>query len=97
MQDHRYRPICAQGAFALIEAIVWQASLDWREASKILARTEREDALALKEDAERFFLSEWFHALTGMDGKKIVSELYESFTTGSDSRDPFINTILGGV
>ena len=82
MQDHQYRPICTQGALTLVEAIVCQAAIDWREASRILIKTEREDALALKKDAERFFLSCWFYELTGLDGKNIVSGLYKSFKGG---------------
>ena len=79
MRSHKYRPICAEGALLLAEAIVWQASLDWREASGILRTRTREDMLALKNDAEKFFLSVWFYELTGLNGEKIIEGLKQVF------------------
>lgn len=82
MQSHKYRPICTEGALLLTEAIVWQASLDWREASEILRTRERADMLALKKDAEQFFLSSWFFELTGLNGEKIIDGLNQAFEGG---------------
>ncbi|MBR3740859.1 MAG: hypothetical protein IKN04_10470 [Clostridia bacterium] len=82
MPSHKYRPICAEGALLLTEAIVWQASLDWREASEILRTKEREDMYTLKKEAETFFLSAWFYELTGLNGGKIIDGLNKAFEGG---------------
>lgn len=38
--------------------------------------------LALKKDAEQFFLSSWFFELTGLNGEKIIDGLNQAFEGG---------------
>ena len=60
----------------LANAIVLQAVKDFRTALKALAANPRNrKALADKEDAERFFRSQWFTELTSIDGEKLMRSL----------------------
>ena len=61
---------------ALAEAVVLQAVDDWRAAAEILSRRpDHALASARLRDAERFFLSRWFRALTDMDGAALLDRL----------------------
>ena len=53
------------GYYLLVEAIVKQAVKDINPRSKKRYR----------KDAERFFRSQWFVELTGLDGKEILKKL----------------------
>lgn len=56
------------GVENLVEGIVKQAAKDYRKVR------DKEES-AEKTDLERFFLSKWFHTLTGLDGKLILEKL----------------------
>ena len=60
----------------LANAIVLQAVKDWRSAVKTLKKRPRYDpAKQMKEECERFFRSDWFEQLTGVDGSVILRKL----------------------
>lgn len=73
--EHKYKPICQEGALLLAEGILSQASMDWRESDRVLKRHKRQDLLRLKRDVERFFRSKWFYDLTGFNGREIFLQL----------------------
>ena len=60
----------------LANAIILRAVADYRSARKLLKRREGyPPALRLKTDAERFFRSEWFSALTQINGEALLKRL----------------------
>lgn len=60
----------------LANAIILQAVKDYRIALKCLKRNSRnKDALADKDEIERFFRSQWFSVLTSIDGEMLISTL----------------------
>lgn len=60
----------------LANAIVLQAVKDWRSAVRKLKKRPRYDpARQMKDECERFFLSDWFEALTSVDGGMILRKL----------------------
>ena len=62
----------------LLNAVVIQASRDYRAACRILRhRPDKEEAQKMKADAEAFFLSEDFSAYSSLDGKQILKMLKE--------------------
>lgn len=62
----------------LANAIILQAVKDYREArKKIKKRKKNEDAKLMVKDCERFFRSEWFNALTSLDGEMLLKKLQE--------------------
>lgn len=62
----------------LANAIVIQAAEDYRRALKALKRYGRDrDALAVREECERFFQSGWFTVLTQVDGEWLMRKLRE--------------------
>ena len=62
----------------LANAIVLQAVKDYREARKKLKkRKKNEDAKLMVEDCESFFRSDWFKALTNLDGEMLLKKLQE--------------------
>ena len=62
----------------LTNAIVKMAVKDWRKAARRLKRKpNNKQALALKQECEAFFLSDWFSFLTDADGKYILKRLQE--------------------
>ena len=62
----------------LANAIILQAVKDYREARKKLKkRPKNEDAKLMVEDCESFFRSDWFTALTSLDGEMILRKLQE--------------------
>ena len=64
------------GAELLVQAIVLQALEDYRRARRILLRRpDREAARLMIRDVERFFRSEWFTRITGLDGRTILEKL----------------------
>lgn len=79
----------------LANAIILQAVKDYRDARKKLKkRPKNEDAKLMVEDCEKFFCSDWFGVLTGIDGKALLRKLQEEekndkegiFTSGLSSR-----------
>ena len=60
----------------LIQAVVLQAAEDYRLARLVLRRRpDRETARLIIRDVERFFRSEWFTRITGLDGRTILEKL----------------------
>ena len=60
----------------LANAIVLQAVKDWRSAVRTLKKRPRYDpAKQMRDDCERFFLSDWFEELTSVDGGIILRKL----------------------
>ena len=63
-------------AESLANSIVLQAVKDYREALQVLKQYPRyEKAIKAREEIERFFQSEWFQTLTGIDGTPIMERL----------------------
>lgn len=62
----------------LANAIILQAAKDYREARKKLRkRPKNEDAKLMISDCEAVFRSEWFKALTNIDGEMLLEKLRE--------------------
>ena len=61
---------------ALVKAIVLQAVHDWRSAVRSLRTCPWYDrAREVREDCEGFFCSDWFTALTNLDGRMVLRRL----------------------
>lgn len=57
-------------------AVVIQATRDYRDAVKKLSRGKRNTAAAItKEECERFFKSPYFNVFTQLDGKVLLAKL----------------------
>lgn len=62
----------------LANAIILSAVKDYRAARRKLKRKlKNEDAKLMVEDCERFFCSDWFGALSNVDGKALLKRLKE--------------------
>ena len=62
----------------LASAIILQAVKDYREARKKLKkRPKNEDAKLMISDCEAFFRSDWYRALTDIDGEMLIRKLRE--------------------
>lgn len=62
----------------LAQGIIMQAVKDWRDAvKKLKKRPKYEPAKQMKEECERFFLSDWFYELSGVEGSIILKKLQE--------------------
>ena len=62
----------------LANAIIMQAVKDYRAAKKKLKkRPTNKDAELMVIDTEKFFRSDWFTALTNVDGEVILRKLQE--------------------
>ena len=60
----------------LANAIILQAVKDYRVALKCLkVNPKNKSALADKDEVERFFRSDWFSALTSVDGEMLIRSL----------------------
>ena len=60
----------------LATAIILQAVEDWRKSVKALKkRPHCTEAMMMKDECEQFFLSDWFEALTSVDGGMILRKL----------------------
>ncbi len=60
----------------LANAIIKQAANDYRSALRGLKRNPNYDsAQRMKRDCERFFRSQWFNALTTLDGEWLMDKL----------------------
>ena len=66
----------------LANAIVIQAAEDYRRALKTLKGCSKDkDAIAVKEECERFFQSDWFTVLTTLNGEWLMRKLKEEANT----------------
>ena len=62
----------------LVNGIISQAAKDYRSASRAQIRDPRDfEAKNRIKDVEKFFLSEWFQALTTVDGEYLLRRLKE--------------------
>jgi len=62
----------------LANAIILSAVKDYRMARKKLKkRPKNEEAKLMVEDCETFFRSEWFQALSNVDGELLLERLKE--------------------
>lgn len=62
----------------LTGAIILQAVKDYRAARKKLKKyPKNKDAKLMIEDCEKFFCSDWFAALTSIDGQMLLKKLQE--------------------
>ena len=62
----------------LANAIVLMAVKDYRNALKVLKKNPNNiSANKDKADCERFFLGDWFPALTSIDGEMLMHKLQE--------------------
>lgn len=69
----------------LAQAIVLSAVKDWRAAvKKLKKRPKHELSLQMKEECERFFLSDWFEFLTSVDGEVILKKLKQEADIDDD-------------
>lgn len=60
----------------LANAIILQAAKDYRMALKCLTVNPKDkEALADRSEIERFFRSQWFSALTSVDGEMLMRSL----------------------
>lgn len=63
---------------SLANAIILLAVRDYRTASKKQKKhPKNKDAKLIVEDCERFFRSDWFTALTSVDGELLIKKLQE--------------------
>lgn len=63
---------------SLANAIILLAVRDYRTASKKRKKhPKNKDAKLIVEDCERFFRSDWFTALTSVDGELLIKKLQE--------------------
>jgi len=71
-----------EGWYDLANAIVLKAVEDWRRAKFQLTQPSLSSKMALdtSRQCERFMLSPWFEALTGLDGKTFLKRLKEGFS-----------------
>lgn len=68
--------ICEQGMQNLTEAIVKRAADDWQEAVKAQKRGNTVQCHSrTRAECERFFLSDWFYELTGLNGRVVLKML----------------------
>ena len=64
----------------MANAIIIQAAQDWREAKRILrSDPDNRDAAQTVAEAEAFFLSEYYSALTTCNGKTLLNRLRKEF------------------
>ncbi len=65
-----------EAAIRLANAIVITAAKDYRTAIKKLKRNPKnKDAMAMAMECERFFRSDWYKALTTVDGEWLINKL----------------------
>lgn len=60
--------MCEQGIENLVTGIVTQAAKDYRKVRHLEHSYE-------KQELEEFFLSAWFHQITGLDGQIVLDKL----------------------
>ena len=62
----------------LAQAIILQAAKDYRAArKKAKYNPKNKEAKLMIQDCESFFRSDWFSALTGIDGQMLLEKLKE--------------------
>lgn len=80
MEYGQFKELNEEGAERLVDAIVRTAVRDWQSAKRILAKyPESYIADARRTECEKFFLSDYFYFLTGLNGKLVLDKLEEGF------------------
>lgn len=65
-----------EAAIRLANAIIVTAAKDYRTAIKKLKRNPKnKDAMAMAMECELFFRSDWYKALTTVDGEWLINKL----------------------
>ena len=69
-----------EGYEGLVNGIIKQAVIDWVDAMYVL-KYEPSNIIAMrtKRDVERFFNSEWYYFMCGIDGKTMSRMVREAF------------------
>ena len=67
------------GCQAMATAVAKMAAVDWRKAAKHELKTGKIGPFNVRRECERFFKSEWFKTLTGVDGDYVLHELRREF------------------
>lgn len=67
------------GCQALATAVAKMAAEDWRKAVRHELKTGKIGPYNVRRECERFFRSEWFKTLTGVDGDYVLQELRREF------------------
>lgn len=67
------------GCQALATAVAKMAAVDWRKAARHELKTGKIGPFNARRECERFFRSEWFKTLTGVDGDYVLQELRREF------------------
>lgn len=75
------------GCQALATAVAKMAAEDWRKAVRHELKTGKVGPFNVRRECERFFRSEWFKTLTGVDGNYVLQELRREF--GNDGKRIF--------
>ena len=72
----------------LANAVIIQAVKDYRAAlRKLDMNTRHKESQWMKEDCERFFLSEWFGVLTHVDGDWLLCKLKKEYEDEKEDRE----------
>ena len=73
----------------LANAIVITAAKDYRDALRSLTRNKNNNnAKRMKEEVERFFNSDWYSVLTGLDGAFLMRKIQEEVGYHDSERIP---------
>ena len=65
----------------LANAIILLAVKDWRGAmSSLMKNPHNVEAMRIRGETERFFLSDWFGKLTELDGEELLRKLREELS-----------------
>lgn len=65
-----------EGCLNLLEAIVGSAADEWRECRlQVVLNPNDKFAREHLKNTERFFLSDYFHELTNLDGRSVLKQL----------------------
>ena len=80
MEYGEFKDLNKEGVDRLVEAMVKLAVNDWKSAMRILKRfPDAVSADSKRAQCERFFLSDYFYLLTGLNGKHLIDKLEEEF------------------
>lgn len=75
------------GCQALATAVAKMAAEDWRKSARQEIKAGKAGHYNVRRECERFFRSEWFRTLTGVDGRYVLQELRREL--GNDGKRIF--------
>lgn len=81
------RELNLYGCQAMTTAVAKMAAVDWRKAVRHELKTGKVGPFNVRRECERFFRSEWFRTLTGVDGNYVLQELRREL--GNDGKRLF--------